>query len=128
MTTAYFRKTLPNNPVIVLGRSIKFDLLATQDVELMAALRRMAVEGRGGVIEIKQPEFDELTLKKKNSPPSSMRPVGREEFVRSPFPMRQGKNRGVAESVEAAGADPMASEPGGVVELVLPKIGRMSDL
>lgn len=119
---AYFRKTQPNNPVMVAGRSLRFDLLRTEHHELIVGLRLMAKRGVGGVQEIDEATFTAETLKKKNSPPSLIRHQGREEFVQMPSPTRRRPSEAVVPAAEDNQAQP------GHVTLVLPTIGRISDL
>jgi hypothetical protein len=127
---AYFRKTLPNNPVMVAGRALRFDLLQTENPEIINGLRLLARRGSGGVIEINSTEFESENLKKKNSRPSLILPQGREEFAPMLSPTRLSR-KGAVESV--GGAAPAQSLDGkqplppGHVEIVLPTIGRVTD-
>lgn len=107
---------------MVAGRSLRFDLLRTEHHELIVGLRLAARRGVGGVEEINEDAFNAETLKKKTSPPSLIRLPGREEFDRIPSSTRLSRKEGAA---------PVAGDnapPAGHVTLVVPTIGRVTDL
>lgn len=125
---AYFSKTLPNNPVLVAGRSLKFDLLQTENAEIIKGLRLLVAKGSGGVREISEADFTTETLKKKNSLPSLIRPPGREEYSQMQSPTRLSRSGAVGSAAKGnQPAQPQALPPGHM-ELVLPTIGRVNEL
>lgn len=77
--TWYFKKELPDNPIFVLGKAYRFDILSIDDEELANHFLNAAAKQIGGVISIDQPEYDELLKKKAQSSPLSVPKLQREE-------------------------------------------------
>jgi hypothetical protein len=70
-TPAFFNKELPEQPIYVQGRGLKFEFMATEDDFLIGELRNAVRGGYGGVIEITREQYDEGVKKKENSKNSS---------------------------------------------------------
>ncbi len=75
--TWFFKKELPDSPIFVEGKAYRFDIFATSDDTLANHFLNAVAKRIGGIINIDQPEYDEMVKKKAQSPPSSV-PVKRQ--------------------------------------------------
>lgn len=64
MPTKYYRKEIPEMPLYIHGSPLKFEILETADAALIEELDRCIAFGRGGVMAITQPEFEDEAKKK----------------------------------------------------------------
>lgn len=64
MATKYYRKDIPEMPVYIFGKPLKFEILETADPALIIELDKCIAYGRGGVIAMTEAEFQEEAKKK----------------------------------------------------------------
>jgi hypothetical protein len=64
MPTKYYRKDIPEMPVYIFGKPLKFEILETSDASLIEELDKCIQFGRGGVIGISAQEFEQEAQKK----------------------------------------------------------------
>lgn len=104
MSTSYYSKELPDQPLYINGAPYRFEFLATDDPALIKHLDNAAAKHVGGIIKIDKAAYDQAQdLKKKGSQPSfSQKRPGREEVRQKLLPSRQ-KSRGAAAAVESEG-------------------------
>ncbi len=85
MPTRYFTKELPEMPLrLSNGVPLKFDLLATDDMNLLAELDSAIMRGVGGVAEVPKEEYDVLLKKKEQGSPQ---PQNQRGFPWAPSPL-----------------------------------------
>jgi hypothetical protein len=79
----FYQKEIPETAVVILGNSMRFDILETADPILIVELDKCIARGVGGVISISEAQFQEELKKKKEgllSPDSLNRPRMRQEL------------------------------------------------
>lgn len=57
-SSRYYRKEIPESPIYIFGKPLKFEILETADASLIAELDKCIAHGRGGVIAISQDEYE----------------------------------------------------------------------
>lgn len=104
--TRYYRKELPDRPVLLLGQAYRFDLMEA-DGALADALDQAASKRIGGVIKITEEDYLEL---KKNATlkPSLTKPRGREEVSKKLLPLQRSSARSAAVAVNEPAQPPAA--------------------
>jgi hypothetical protein len=104
MSTSYYSKELPDQPIYINGKPYRFELLATDDPALSRHLDSAAAKHVGGIIKLSKAEFDAAQdlKKKQTSQPSFQKRLGREEVKQKIIPRNQ-RSRGAAHAVEEEG-------------------------
>jgi hypothetical protein len=64
--TRYFGKDIPEMPVYIFGTPLKFEVLATEQEDLIVELDKCIQFGRGGVFPMTQEQYEEAAKKKQN--------------------------------------------------------------
>ncbi len=64
MPTKFYRKDIPEMPVYIFGKPLKFEILETADPALIEELDKCIQFGRGGVIAMTAEQFEEEAKKK----------------------------------------------------------------
>jgi hypothetical protein len=102
MSTSYYSKELPDQPLYINGTPYRFETLATDDPVLSKHLDNAAAKHVGGIVKISKAEYDAAQdLKKKNPQPAfSQKRHQREEVKQKLLPSRP-RSRGVAAAVES---------------------------
>ncbi len=66
MPRKYYTKEIPDSGLLILGNSLRFDLLETEDAALIAELDKCIARGVGGIISLTEDQYNE-ELKKKSA-------------------------------------------------------------
>lgn len=96
MSTAYYSKELPDQPIYILGRAYRFDVFATDDQELIRHLDSAARKHVGGVFKITKSEYEQAQeLKKKPQSQTFLtKQPGREEVRQKLIPSLKARGVG----------------------------------
>lgn len=127
MSTAYYSKELPEQPLYIGGKPYRFDFLATEDPALIKHLDLAAARHVGGVLKISQAQYEAgLDEKKKQtSTPSSRRLHQREEVRQKLIPSpRRGAGRVAAGEDSKAAATPDKAAVSASAEQYRPKTSK----
>lgn len=111
MSTSYYSKELPEQPIYINGAPHRFDFLATSDPVLIRHLDSAAAKHVGGIIKITQAQYEAAQeVKKKTPSPAFSQKRHQREEVRQKVIPSQPRRRGAAVAVESAG-NPVALTP-----------------
>lgn len=101
-TYSYFEKELPQHPIYINGHPHRFDLLKTDDANLIQHLDSAAQKRIGGIVKLTEYQYEDK-LKKKAAQPSSLRKPHRREEVRQKLFVRNQSRPGAGRA--AVGVD-----------------------
>lgn len=93
MSTSYFAKELPEQPIYINGQAMRFDVFATSDPDVIQKLSSAAAKRVGGVLVITKEQYESALEDKKKvqSNPSLKRRQGREEVKQKVIPLNPRK-------------------------------------
>lgn len=112
---AWYSKELEDQPLYLNGRAYRFDLLETEDAQLIPLLDACAAKRKGGIVKLTEQQYQEQVKKKLLTPPSLLKQRKREEVHQKVHVrLQSGKRvRAVVEDVK----------PQTITEQVLAKAG-----